>query len=394
MNTECANDLASRLFSFNSRLGSNFFTNNPGGLLNVFNYEIADPAVFVGSDNLNWGAKYDRTNCQGAVMSALNEGDTITNRNNFSNLTRCPLYTRSNGEVYSGCGFDSVTRVGRLAAETGNPTIADCDGADLVGNKWGCLATWSCPVVTPDINYYSLCCNAANSFLIQGTDPYTGEAFDSRACGRDWCTGDPFGECAPIYDSCDSVAPCNRHWLLNFAAQATSDPAMNSLTIIPTISGGTGKGVRCNSMYQSVLVQAAQIIQLQTVSTDSRNYYFKTRIAKMMETITGFCSDPRYRGQGECACHNGYLSYNNDWSTSIPSGLYSEITGNLPLIVEQQSSGAYRRMDAFCNEANPPARFTEALSFTLNGIWNTYSNVCSTTTPWSSLERNRPSVNP
>ena len=309
---------------------------------------------------------------------------TLLNNNNFASTllaeTGCTTYRDANGSLTTGCQFS--------AAPAAFKTFTARSGvqATLVENV---IASWTCSVTSSDPVYKTACCNAASSNLIVGTDPRTGQAFDSRACDPSWCLSDPDSVCSATFDVCDAISPCNRHYFLANIPLPSSDLMLNSLTLLPTNSFTPIKGIRCNQWYAETVKQAVQRTALPAV-TD--------RVVSMMNTISGFCGDPRYRGQGECACYNGYLSFGVPWERE-DSGDFLEnqydnvIGGRPPFIVQQDASGQVRRFDAFCSDIGNSS-FSLPLSYSNNGTFITYSNVCSTTTPFSAIEYPYPTVNP
>ena len=323
----------------------------------------------------------DRSTCQSLVNAML---PSPSFRTLLREGTGCAA-TNSNGTWTTGCQFSTYR------STTVNDPFADhagvfgtADPPDFWGSVMNAEFEWTCSVAVSDPYYKNACCNVAKADLISA------EGFDAKVCDPAWCLADPLGECKPVFDSCAGVSPCNRHWFLSNIPQPATDSFMATTTLLPRNVFSSNKGNRCYAWYQESARQAALRGSLPQRATD--------RVMSLMNTISEFCSDPHFKGQGECACINGYLSYGVPWMPA-DSGQNLEFqykTNTAPFVVNQDAQGSIRRYDAFCSQPGYPG-FTAPRSVTINGTVTTYSNACSSLTEqqrWSPLEYNVPSINP
>ena len=320
----------------------------------------------------------DRSTCQALVNVMLNLQEF---RDALGTQTAC-YPTLTNGTWSTGCKF-STERSG---------VFGDTASTNIFGVVEGAQFVWSCTVLESDPVYKNACCNVGQSTFITGIDPYTGNAFDPRSCDPSWCLSDPYGACASVFDSCAGVSPCNRHWLLSNIPQPATDSFMATMTLTPTNPFSSNRGTRCYDWYAETVKQAA--LRQSYTSTFSSTQ----RVMNVMNTVSAYCSNPHYKGQGECACINGYLSYGVAWepSESGENLEYQYAKSSAPYIVNQDAAGTVRRYDAFCSAPGYPG-FTAPRSVTINGTVSTYSNACASLTTaeqWSALEYNQPSLNP
>lgn len=325
----------------------------------------------------------NKRTCQQLVGTLLNEDPAFAAE--LRAATGCTSYVE-NGKTVTGCSFSTS-----LSAyfERNTPYLWEGKVSLYVQDVY---ASWTCNVLESDNAYKKACCNTASPQFIVGTDPRTGQVFDPNSCDPNWCLSDPSGYCSTTFDECAGVSPCNRHWFLSNIPLPSTDLMINSLTLLPTNSFVAKKGLRCNDWYTETVKQAIQRTTLLQGATE--------RVISMMNTISGFCGSPEFRGQGECSCYNGYISHGVPWERA-DSGDTLEFqykTRNnediyQPFIVAQDGVGQIRRYDAFCSQQGNPS-FSAPLSFSDNGTFITYSNVCSTTTPYSDKEYPYPTINP
>ena len=326
----------------------------------------------------------NKSSCNELVYTLLNHNDFAST---FTEQTGCTTYRDTNGSLTTGCEFTTNS-------SSYFKTFSDGAAGTLVQDV---IASWTCSVTASDPVYKQACCNVGSPNLLTGTDPRTGEAFQNEACDPSWCLSDPLGACANAFQECDAISPCHRHYFLSNIPFPSSDLMVNSLTLLPTNSFTPIKGVRCNDWYTETVKQAIQRTTLWTGVTEVTQ-----RVVSVMNTISGFCGDPKYRGQGECSCFNGYLSHAVPWSNADSGDnleyQYKTRLGETiyqPFIVSQDAVGQIRRYDAYCADPGNPS-FSAPLSFSDHGTWVTYSNVCSTTAPYSEIETQSafPTINP
>ena len=332
----------------------------------------------VGNDASGHSLVSGKNSCQELVDTLLN---TNGNASSMAVALGCTPYGDFSGHSSTGCLFSTEPAAHfKTYSEGSTPTLVE-----------NVIAVWTCTVQASDPIYRTACCNVASSNLITGIDPLSGESFQPTACDPSWCLSDPLGMCSSTFDVCDATSPCNRHYFLSNIPLPSSDVMVNALKLLPTNSFTPIKGIRCNDWYAETVRQA---VQRTTLLTDRAT----SRVVSMMNTISGFCGDPKYRGQGECACFNGYVSHGVPWSNadSGDSLEYQYTNDNYqPFIVSQDATGQIRRYDAYCSIMGHPS-FSAPLSFSNHGTWITYSNVCSTTAPYSTAETQSayPTINP
>lgn len=312
--------------------------------------------------------------CHGLINWKLNSGNALD-----SELLGigCPIYTDSTHR-YVKCSFSddlstlpSFSGCVETAAPPFNFLVSDCN------------FTWTCNLEAPDDAYRTLCCNGKDINVFSGTDPLTGLAFrGEHMCAPNWCLSDPYLECLDVWEPCDSTASCGRHSLLTpHSPVSSTDLLLNSIEII-----GADRGLQCNAFYEEVKVQA---FNLANVVYSNFTESMVRHIQELMIMEKRHCSDPTTKGNGECACLNGYSNANVPVSEN--GILDSYANSAIPRMLVQDSKGKYRRVDAYC-EYGPT--WVDALSYSSGGSWTTYSNACSSTLFWSETEYMRPTLNP
>lgn len=339
---------------------------------------------------------YNADNCQTHVLSRLQDP---TFRSAFVAASGCPVTTGTNGWTTS-CEFGTdqptftgggnVTALGFLIDET--------------------QFHYVCSQTEWDHNYYSICCNSNQALgigtLSNGqtqTDPLTGEPFNPRSCAPEWCIADPTGTCSAIFEGCTGTSSCNRHWFLtNSPRPGTSDLELNTLVVPRPPETPVLSGIDCYNWYQETSLQAAQRLLV----SPAESLVIGARVVAVEANVGGFCGDPTYSGNGECACINGYNQIGAQFGATQTAEQWTPTT-TVPYMVQQDGTGRWRRLDAFCNfqggagpETNTFAysftvnSWTSALTRTINGTAYSYSNVCSNTAGFSPGEYGLPSANP
>lgn len=353
------------------------------------NPQYADQRVFSGNASsrvrsINDPAVSEQTplTCAGLVSWKLNENRVEEFETRLRN-TGCPIYTNSSGYRYTKCSFSN--------ADLSLPISSNCTDLFLGYTADNCDFSWECSVTAYDQSYRTLCCNGFDVNVFSGTDPITGLEFRGKdMCAPNWCLSDPNLECEDVYAPCDSTASCGRHRFLTANSPApSSDFLLNSIEIIG--HGSTGKGyIQCNDIYNEVVAQAYNYI---SYSTNNANVVPKKHMLDVMNIIRKHCSNPLSKGNGECACINGYDQANVPFGGELESNttLLGYQQSSVPFMAVQNANGGYRRVDAYC-ESGP--NWVEPLSFSNQGIWTTYSNACSSTVFWTNTEYTRPTLNP
>jgi hypothetical protein len=324
--------------------------------------------------------------CQGLINYKLNHAYDSNFANAIIDLG-CPIYSNSDHTLYTKCSFsdDDGTR----------PTFSNCQ---IVPNTFdfnvrNCTFNWSCSVVTPDPSYRPLCCNARDISLFSGTDPLTGRDFTDNwakhACAPDWCLSDPSGICRNEFLPCDSTASCGRHSFLTYNSPvATDDILLNTIQIVGATTNS--KGIQCNSVYNEVVAQSFMIGSYSSLTGEGM---IRQHILDVMDLVKKHCSSPITKGNGECACINGYNQANVGFATGFLSTtlLESYQDATIPTMVVQNAAGGYRRVDAYC-EYGP--EWINELSYSSNGTYTSFSNACADALFWSQSEYQRPTLNP
>lgn len=389
-----------------------------------FQYAIPGTSVSVGNAD----------SCQTRVSTLINSGNANGSaqfwRNQFWEQTGCPSYLR-NGTWVFGCPIgneqpqffpnDDPSNFPACTRNSGDPD------AWLVHN---CQFTYTCPILGPDINYFSICCNAGSSQQIQ--DAFNGQNvdpiatamnngtityFNTRSCDWNWCQGDPGGACLAMYQgTCQGVSPCNRHWLLTNYTKPSNDQLLTTMGIVGVNTFGgddTGNtpvgGVDCYDYYDQTK-QFAAIYGSSVTGANTFNTSLSNRLLAMNSIVQEFCSDPRYFGQGECSCYNAIVAGNVPFGPALdnPAGLSDpEYLGKSSLSMLVGGTGRNSenlvntfRYDAYCDstyagsEANQ--RYSQLVSYSYaEGLWQTISGPCSqSAVTWAPLEYQYSTLNP
>lgn len=311
-------------------------------------------------------------------------------RDAFEDETGCPVYTNTiNGNtIYSvNCKFENTrptfqTSTNCQVTAVEIPVVVFPDGF-IPGYTYvtdTCMQ-YQCTQTEWDINYYSVCCNAPSSVDISGVDPLTGLSFNYKSCAQEWCLSDPRGQCLPIYEGCQGMSPCGRQWLLSNIPKPTTDPELSSLSI-KTYNHGNGIG--CWQWYQVTQEQAA--FRAKIDAQPDQALVGTNRVNLGSNLAINYCRSAENRGQGECACINGYDQMNANFGVQNID-LQADANTKPPYMVSLNDKGTARRVDAYCildgvatnteQYSFTLASWTNALTRTINGNTYTYSNVCS-----------------
>jgi len=260
-----------------------------------------------------------------------------------------------------------------------------------------CVMTYTCDLLKPDINYYSICCNSDAADDIVGTDPITNLPFSFAMCTDYWCSVDPLGSCSAIFDTCNGTSSCHRHWFLSTETKYSPDIMLQNLKIIGGPDDQTPiKGNMCNRWYDTTKLQATY--QFAIPSTFS--YVVKDRVRHTMEMIGEFCNEPLTNGNGECSCLRGIYGVAGALAEQSPDAITRHLASippeNYPTIVQASGDGTYRRMDGTCLFSGTTDYWTRQLSLTVDGETYSISNLCSRSDTWSSFDFNSafPTFNP
>lgn len=392
-----------------------------------FTYTQKDPNDFIFCDGFTAGCIYPfRNSGQGVTAGATVFSDNckVTVNNQSVPLTCKELVSYKLNESYdpnfasthlypNGCGVSTNSSTGRR--ETGCsfsndvfPTFvgtADCD-VNLPGILLdNCTFQWVCTVTHPDEVYKPVCCNARDGTpdtMGSQTDPYTGLEFDGvKSCGPNWCLSDPAGECLAMMNaSCSTTSSCYRHaFLASKFPISTTNLLINTIQINNGVFDSTGQGFLCADWFYETKNQASK-----------RNLYTETsyaavvnnRVGSAINIIKTFCGNPETKGNGDCACINAYIQTGAEFAESTATdALTTQFdNANIPAMLEQTGNGLYRRVDAFCaptNDDTTTKNWINPLTYTLNAVDYTISNVCSQSGSFwfnSSLEYTLPTMNP
>ena len=336
------------------------------------------------------GTQFAGLGCNDFITSQIQLSQEF--RNAFEQQTGCPVYTNTiNGNnIYSvNCQFQNTRPVFQTSSNcqvnvVQIPPVVFPEGF-LPGYTYvtdTCMQ-YQCTQTEWDINYYSLCCNAPSSVDINTTtlDPLTGLPFNYKSCAQEWCLSDPRGQCLPIFEGCQGTSPCGRHWLLSNIAKPTTDPELSSLSIK---AHDHGNGLGCWQWYEVTSEQAS--FRAKIDEQPNQTLVATNRVNLASNLTKNFCLSAENKGQGECACINGYNQMNANFG--VPNiNLQAGPTTKPPYMVSLNDKGTARRVDAYCILAGVDttteqysftlASWTNLLTRTINGITYTYSNVCS-----------------
>jgi len=160
---------------------------------------------------------------------------------------------------------------------------------------------------------------------------------------------------------------------------------LNAIQIIGADTNS--KGVQCNAVYNEVVAQAFML------NSYSQQDMVKQHIGDVMNLVKKHCSSPETKGNGECACINGYKQASVGFATGFEADslLTSYQGATIPTMVVQNANGGFRRVDAYCETGN---EWTGELSYSSNGTYTSFSNACSDALFWSQTEYMRPTINP
>ena len=360
------------------------------------NPSIAHPETCTGGNTVS---VYNADTCQQHVLSRIQDAGF---RDTFVAASGCPVYTTSNGWTTS-CEFG-----------TDQPTFTGAGKTISLGFLVEeAQFHYVCSQTLWDQNYYSICCNAPQALGIgtvsdgtvttTQTDPLTGKQFNPNSCAPQWCLGDPTGTCSLLFEGCTGTSSCNRHWFLTNAIKpGTADVELNTLAIPRPPFTPVFGGIDCYNWYQETSLQAAQRLLL----SPAESLIAAQRVVKVEANVGAYCGDPTYSGNGECSCINGYNQAGAQFGATQTAEQWTPTT-TVPYMVQQDGSGRWRRLDAYCNfqggagpETNTFAysftvqSWTNQLTRTINGVAYSYSNVCSNTGGFSPGEYGLPSANP
>jgi len=294
----------------------------------------------------------------------------------------CPLYSRTDGSLYTKCSFTSNV--------SSRPTFSNCSAIPPIDvTVKDCQFNWSCSVNSYDSTYRPICCSGQDVNVFSGIDPISRNEFNDnwakKVCAPNWCLSDPALECRDVWEDCATTSSCGRHAFLTAQSPVPTDDLL--LNII-SITGFYGFGLQCNSVYNAVVAQA---FLLNSYTVGASGPIAQQHVQDVMDIVRGHCADPRTKGNGECSCLAGYYNASVDYAVSFADDAlltgYQDST--IPLMVVQNTSGGFRRVDAYC-EYGP--EWVEPLTNTDNG--QVYSNACSTSMFWSASEYMRPTLNP
>lgn len=336
--------------------------------------------------------------CEVLVDYKLNEGYDPTFAANNLYPVGCGVFTNSTtGRRQTGCSFSSNNST--------LPVFGQCTTYLPLILLHECQFTWTCTVTSPDQAYKPLCCNATNAtpnYMGTQTDPFTGLDFNGlTSCAPNWCLADPEGECLALFnESCSTTSSCNRHAFLssNFPVP-TDDVLLNTIEINNGLSFPARKGIYCADWYAETKRQATFRSQFSTTTFSST---VNDRVTSSINIVKDFCGDPTTKGNGECACINAYSEVGAEFAVSLaPDALTFQFdNANIPVMVQQNGNGSFRRVDAFCNPTNRDTttqNWIDPLTYTLGTQTISISNVCSQSTSFwfnSPLEYTLPTINP
>lgn len=348
----------------------------PPGNKNEFAWAVNPPET-IPQEFVGWG-------CSTYIQNKLQTSQAF--RDSIQDQFGCPVYTNTiNGNLtYTiNCAFEE-TRPKFVTTSDCNVRVVK--HKNLNGVTWQTVVNtcieYECTQTQWDFNYYSICCNAPSSVDINTvTDPLTGLPFNYKSCAQEWCLSDPRGQCLPIFEDCQGMSPCGRQWLLSNIAKPTTDPELSSVSIK---AHNHGNGLGCWQWYEVTQEQAA--FRAKIDAQPNQALVATNRVNLASNLAINYCRSAENRGQGECACINGYDQMNANFGVNNID-LQADANTKPPYMVSLNDKGTARRVDAYC-VLNGVAKNTEQYSFTLaswtneltrtiNGTTYTYSNVCS-----------------
>ena len=356
--------------------------------------QIATPGTTVSEDNAR-GTNGRLLDNGGLIEYLLNDHKSdgwaqAIGLDDMLHSVGCPIYTDTDGLRHISCSINSTSR----------PVFGDCASFDPVFGFKDCPFIWTFSVTAPDDIYKPLCCSAESINVLVpdgGVDPIDGKTwFPKVACMPEWCLQDPSITCAAIFAStCTGPTPCNRHaYLSRNYPIPSSNPAVQKVSIL----GSAERGIQCNAFYNTVKLQAGERGFFNSESTERA--VGNAHAGLIMNEVSAYCADPRYKGYGECACVNaigasGGQLVNGDENSHLLGVVDPE---QIPSMFMQTGPSSFVRVDAYCDPALTPASasWTNLLSYTnASEEIVTFSNACSLSTPWpGGLEYSRSSLNP